>query len=167
VDETSAERLEAFMRLHYARMVHVVTFVGSAAESAEDLVQEAVARAWERLAKGEAIESIEAWVLTVALNLARSRLRKLRRPSHWLAGSDVATSPLEVVAGNLDVWRAIRALHRTQREVAALYYLTDFDIHSIASMREMSESAVKNALFKARQGLARALNPDLVGDWNA
>ena len=39
--------------------------------AAEDAVQEALARAWERSERGEHIESLRAWVMKVAINLVR------------------------------------------------------------------------------------------------
>ena len=46
--------------------------------AAEDAVAEALARAWERTDRGDAIDSLPAWVTRVALNLSKSRLRRLR-----------------------------------------------------------------------------------------
>jgi hypothetical protein len=44
--------------------------------AAEDAVQEALARAWERSERGQYIGSIPGWVTTVARNLLRDRFRR-------------------------------------------------------------------------------------------
>src|SRR5262245_66275769 len=75
VDEIA---LREFLHTAYPRLVAAVALVCGSRPAAEDAVQEALLRAWERSEKGEEIESLNAWVTTVALNLARSGLRRLR-----------------------------------------------------------------------------------------
>jgi DNA-directed RNA polymerase specialized sigma24 family protein len=59
----------------YASIVNVVTLATGSRPAAEDAVQQALARAWER----GGIDDLDKWVLAVALNLSRSRWRKLGR----------------------------------------------------------------------------------------
>jgi DNA-directed RNA polymerase specialized sigma24 family protein len=56
--------------------VAAVALVTGSRPAAEDAVQEALVRAWERTRKGEAIDSLGAWVATVALNVSRSGVRR-------------------------------------------------------------------------------------------
>jgi RNA polymerase sigma-70 factor (ECF subfamily) len=62
----------------YPRLVGGLAAICGSRAAAEDAVQEALARAWERSERGERIESLKAWVTTVSLNLTKSGLRKLR-----------------------------------------------------------------------------------------
>ena len=48
-----------FLAADYARLVAAVALVTGSRPAAEDAVQEALVRAWERTTKGEAIESLE------------------------------------------------------------------------------------------------------------
>ncbi len=75
------EELERFFVSSYGRMVGAITLVCRDRFTAEDVVNEALVRAWERSTRaGHApIRDLDRWVVTVALNLARSRWRKLRR----------------------------------------------------------------------------------------
>ena len=66
--------LRGFVETGYPRLVAAVTLVCDSRAAAEDAVQEALARAWER---GEQIDSLPAWVTTVSLNLARSGVRRV------------------------------------------------------------------------------------------
>ena len=128
--------------------------------AAEDAVQEALLRAWERSEKGEEIDSLEGWVTTVALNLARSGLRRLRserRARSRLAGSAVGAPP---TADRVDVDRALADLPRRQREVAVLRYYLQMSIREVASVLELEEGTVKSTLFRARAALAQALGID-------
>lgn len=60
-----------------------VALVTGDQSAAEDAVQEALLRAWERT---HPIERLDAWIVTVALNLTRSGLRRRRATSEGQAG---------------------------------------------------------------------------------
>ena len=55
-------------------------------------MQEALLRAWERSEKGDEIDSLDGWVTTVALNLARSGLRRMRSERRARARLDTSAS---------------------------------------------------------------------------
>lgn len=126
-------------------------------------MQEAVARAWERSERGADIESLTAWVTTVALNLARSRLRRVaaeRRARARLGTRE--SSPSEGHEDRIDVTRALEELPRRQREATVLRYYLGMDVKEVAAVLGMSEGSAKTTLFRARQALSRALGePDL------
>jgi RNA polymerase sigma-70 factor (ECF subfamily) len=67
-----------FIERDYPRLVAAVTLGCGSWAVAEDAVQEALSRAWERSERGERIDSLVAWVTRVALNLSRSWLRRVR-----------------------------------------------------------------------------------------
>ncbi|HET7928766.1 MAG TPA: sigma factor, partial [Actinomycetota bacterium] len=75
VDELA---IREFLHASYPRLVAAVALTSGSRPAAEDAVQEALLRAWERSEKGEEIDSLEGWVTAVALNLARSGLRRIR-----------------------------------------------------------------------------------------
>jgi RNA polymerase sigma factor (sigma-70 family) len=126
-------------------------------------VQEAVVRAWERSERGADIESLTAWVTTVSLNLARSRLRRVaaeRRARARLGAGE--SSPRESPEDRMDVTRALAALPRRQREATVLRYYLGMDMKEVAEVLGMSEGTAKTTLFRARRTLSRALGePDL------
>src|SRR4029079_5771562 len=72
------DRIRDFVDGEYAKVVATVALVCGSVATAEDSVQEALARAWERLDRGDDIDRLPAWVTTVALNLARSQMRRWR-----------------------------------------------------------------------------------------
>ena len=82
--------IREFLHGDYPRLVAGVAMVAGSRPAAEDAVQEALARAWERSERGEEIESLTAWVTAVSLNLARSRLRRVvaerRARERWHRG---------------------------------------------------------------------------------
>jgi RNA polymerase sigma-70 factor, ECF subfamily len=157
VDEVA---IREFLHTSYPRLVAAVALTSGSRPAAEDAVQEALLRAWERSEKGEEIDSLEGWVTTVALNLTQSGLRRIRserRARARLAGSTMCEPP---TADRIDVDRALAALPRRQREVAILRYYLQLDTREAASALELDEGTVKSTLFRARAALALALGVD-------
>lgn len=62
----------------YPRLVAGLAMAAGSRAAAEDAVQQAVARAWERSQRGESIDSLPAWITRVAVNLTHSRWRRAR-----------------------------------------------------------------------------------------
>lgn len=134
---------------------------------AEDLVQEALLRAWERARGGEAVISLHAWVTTVATNLARSQLRRQQAERRamarllgawpeWLVGQ--AGAAADVVDDGVDELRELLAgLPRRQREVLVLHYVADLDVASIAKLLGIGVGTVKSSLSRGRQAIVRTV----------
>lgn len=139
----------------FPRLVAGLTLISGSRAAAEDVVCEALARAWERSGRGQHIDSLPAWVTTVATNLARSRLRRLRVELRWRGSTPTPTGADDVEL--LDVDRALRRLSRRQREAAVLHYYLDLDVAEVARLLGLSEGTVKTNLFRARRALALAL----------
>lgn len=154
------EVIRDFLASDYPRLVAAVTLMCDSRPAAEDAVQEALARAWERTDRGEQIESLKAWVAKVAVNLVRSGFRRLmaeRRAKQRLASSSAPPHPLVRVEEAVDARRALAALPRRQREAIVLRYYLDLDVREIAAALGITEGTAKTTLFRARNSLARAL----------
>jgi RNA polymerase sigma-70 factor, ECF subfamily len=154
--------IREFLAGDYSRIVAGIALVAGSRPAAEDAVQEALARAWERSLRGEPIYRLEAWVTTVAMNLARSRLRRIR--AEWRARGRRPATPAAAPAPGperADLRRALEALPRRQREVTVLHYYLDLDVAEVARTLGVSRGAVKASLHVARRALARSLGePD-------
>jgi RNA polymerase sigma-70 factor, ECF subfamily len=139
---------------------------------AEECAQEALARAWQRVDRGEALDSLEAWTTRVALNWCHSQLRRRGAESRALLRVGTRRETMSRAGGSAEggdggerlsaeVHRAVLDLPFRQREVVVLHYLLDYDIATIARVAGISRGAVKNALFHARAALTLRLDePD-------
>ena len=143
----------------YPRLVAGVALITGNRAAAEDAVQEALARAWERSERGEQIESLPAWVTRVAMNLSKSRLRRMRVEAKHR--DSVARMPVADGGGasdsRIDIRRALAKLPHRQREVTVLRYYLGLNVVEIARTLELNEGTVKTSLFRARKALAAAL----------
>lgn len=142
----------------YPRLVAGVTLITGNRAAAEDAVQEALARAWERSERGEQIESLPAWVTRVAMNLSKSRLRRMRvETKHRAEIAGVVADSGTTSDSRIDVGRALAELPHRQREVTVLRYYLGLNVGEIAQTLELNEGTVKTSLFRARKALAAAL----------
>jgi RNA polymerase sigma-70 factor (ECF subfamily) len=148
--------VRAFLEEEYPRVVAAVAMVSDSRPAAEDAVCEALARAWERSERGERIESLAAWVTTVAMNLSRSRWRRLmaerRARERWDPRSAEPDSDRAV-----DVERALSRLSHRQRQAVVLHYYLGYEVRQVAGLLGISEGTAKSTLHRAREALARAL----------
>ena len=149
--------LEAFFHDGYARVLGVVTLVTGSHAVAEDAVHEALARAWGHR---RPIDHPDRWVLTVSLNLARNRWRKVRREVPIPPDAASGAGPADARPLSVDLRRALAALPRRQREVVVLHYLLDLPVAEVAAVLGLSVGGVKHALFRARASLASALTTE-------
>ena len=139
-----------------------VALVCGSVATAEDSVQEALARAWERLDRGDPIDRLPAWVTTVALNLARSQMRRWRseRRARDRLGPlrDDFSARARRERRRPCGARGTAVAPRRQREVTVLRYYLGLDVREIAAHLGIAEGTVKAMLFRARQSLAALLH---------
>ncbi len=157
VDETA---LREFLHTAYPRLVAAVALASGSRPAAEDAVQEALLRAWERSEKGEEIEALDAWVVSAALNLSRSGLRRLRSERRARARIGTFATSRDAMFDadrSIDVERALAALPRRQREAVVLRYFLQLDTREAAAALRVSEGTVKSTLSRARDALASSL----------
>lgn len=138
----------------------VYGLTGSMSE-AQDAVQEAFARAIASPSKVRAASNPEAWLLTVARNIARSRYRRRRRLDVLMRRKP--TEPTEMPGLSPDrvaLLAALQSLPMRQREAVALHYLADLDIASVAEIMAAPVGTVKSWIRRARIRLAEQLGTE-------
>ncbi|HEV8683266.1 MAG TPA: sigma-70 family RNA polymerase sigma factor [Actinomycetota bacterium] len=158
--------IRAFLEDEYPQLVAAVTLASGSRAAAEDAVCEALSRAWERSERGERIESLGAWVTTVAMNLVRSRWRRILAERRARARMDPPRREPPDAEAALDLRRALAGLSSRQREVVVLRYYLGHDVGEVARLLAVSEGTVKTTLHRARRSLARTLGAredDVVG----
>ena len=96
--------------LSYRRLVVQLYGVTGDAAEAEDLVQEAFVRAAAAGRRFLKLDNHEAWLRTVAINIQRSRWRKLRNFSRIRDRLAAPPTDLPALEDRLDVIEALRGL---------------------------------------------------------
>jgi RNA polymerase sigma-70 factor (ECF subfamily) len=153
------EVFERFCVDEYPRLVVAVALVVGDTEAAADAVNEALARAWNRVRRGHDIDSLGAWIRVVAINVGYDyHRRRALENKHY--GAFLERDHPEHNASweiSLDVRDALAALPKRQREVAVLHYLCDLSVATIAEELHISPGTVKTNLQRARVALQHSL----------
>jgi RNA polymerase sigma-70 factor (ECF subfamily) len=141
------------------RLLHTLYAMTGDLVEAQDVVQEAYARAWQRWSRLSSYDEPAAWVRTVAWRLAVSRRRKaLNRLG---AARRLHARPMPVAEPSADTAEIVAALRRlpdTQRRALALHYLCDLSVEAVAAETGVSTGTVKSRLSRGRTALAAVLN---------
>jgi len=160
-EELRDRRFEDFFRFDYPQLVTALRLVTGDDDRARDALDEACARACERLARGKEIDVLGAWIRVVAFNAARDsnrRRRSERRARERLAAPTVSTDADADVALSLDVQAALAELTRQQREVVVHFYFLDQSVDAIAEELGIASGTVKASLHRARTALRGVLS---------
>lgn len=132
-------------------------------EDAEDVTQEAFAKAYKSFSSLRDREQFRSWLVRItwrmALDFQRSRKRRsFREEIH--AGSvpgHVAQADLVEKERADRLWQAIDALPEKMRIVIILANIEEHGTLEIASMLDVAEGTVKSRLFHARRQLKELL----------
>lgn len=131
-------------------------------QDAEDVAQDAFAKAYRSFRQLRDRDRFRAWLVRMTWRLAIDRWRMDRRRSAREQSIElpaVATTEDVAVARERaeHLWRAIDALPEKLRVVVVLGAIEGHDIREIARLLDVPEGTVKSRLFLARRGLAESL----------
>jgi RNA polymerase sigma-70 factor (ECF subfamily) len=168
------EAYGALVRAHSAPVFRVAyRIVGNAAD-AEEIVQEAFLRGYQRLESFQQRSSFGTWIYRIAVHCALNRVRRSGTQAQCQRGDedDREGEPLQVAAQGVDPERSLRS-HQIQAALqAAMRRLTpmertafvlrhheDRPISEIAAVLGIAPNAAKQAVFRAVQKLRQVLAP--------
>ena len=154
---------DVFFHANFERTARAAAFVTRDAGTGQDLAQEAFTRLLERWSEMTSPEHARNWVYRVAMNLARSHLRKHLRVFLYglhrrddVDGSSATTSSDDW----LEVARALGALSPRQRECVVLVDYTDMDAAGAAAVLGLSPATVRVHVMRGRRALREGLGID-------
>jgi RNA polymerase sigma-70 factor, ECF subfamily len=145
---------------------------------AEDVVQEAVLKAYRKLASFRGDSKFSTWLISITLNEARARLRKQSRASTDSLDSQPENSG-DFTPAALTDWRevplaalerheirqliqsAVAELPDAYREIVTLRDVEELSVNDTAELLGISISLVKVRLHRARMMLQKKLVPHL------
>jgi RNA polymerase sigma-70 factor (ECF subfamily) len=161
----SWQRLIDYLRPFHDQAAATARRLSRSAGDGDDLFQEAVIRAYDKLPSLRDESRFRPWFYSILLSVHRNRSRRgfwrrfLRldgkdgRPID-VAGEDGATWD-EERRGAERVSRALACLTPDQREAVVLFEMDGFSIEEITAIQRVSMSAVKSRLSRARRRLRR------------
>lgn len=152
-----SESFDAFYHASFSRLVGQIYAMCGNVTEAQDCVQEAFIRAWDRRRVLDLEQAPEAWVRTVAYRLAVSRWRKARKAFLPPDRSRAPSPPAEPDVTRVALNRALQQLPADQRRAIVLHHLCDLPVAEIAAELGVPVGTVKARLSRGRTALAALL----------
>lgn len=155
-----AEAFDELYHASFARLVGQIYATCGNFSEAQDCVQEAFIRAWDRRRSLDLDQAPEAWVRTVAYRLAVSRWRRARKAFLPPDRSRTPAPPPEPDVTRVALARALQQLPADQRRAIVLHHLCDLPVAAIATELGVPVGTVKARLSRGRTALAALLSDD-------
>jgi RNA polymerase sigma-70 factor (ECF subfamily) len=163
LDEELEAAFEAHLRDSSSLVFRVAYGVLRHRQDAEDVAQEAFARAYHKIGQLRDRDRFRAWLVRMTWRLAIDRWRTDRRRTSREESALTLTAPrttdeeAETNERASLLWRAIDALPEKLRVVVVLAAIDEQDTREVARLLDVPEGTVKSRLHKARHRLAEAL----------
>lgn len=149
---------EEFFRSHHDPVYRAIcTTLGGEVDLAADAVDEAMARAYQRWAKVRDYDNPSGWVYRVALNYARTRLR--RRARRHSAPFDQPA--IDAPGFDPALFAALMDLPIDRRAVIVLKYYFDWTIPQISAALDVPAGTVKSRLGRGLDRLREEVDREL------
>ena len=171
VDDELAREFDALLVENSALAFRVAFSVLRHRQDAEDVAQEAFAKAHIRFRQLRDRQRFRSWLVRMvwrmALDRRRSDTRRTAREQEH--GRSSAISPREDAASDeraMLLWQAIDALPEKLRQTIVLANIEGHDVAEVAALLGIPAGTVKSRLFLARQQLKERLhwmNPERTG----
>jgi len=164
VDDADVREFESRLADSSALAVRVAYSVVRNRQDAEDVAQEAFARAYRRFSSLRDRERFRAWLVRMTWRLALDHRRSHKRRQ----ARDDAAMEITPQTGNLEtdtiaaerkarLWAAIEELPDRLRVVTVLAAMEGHGISEVAALLGVAEGTIKSRLFEARQKLHERL----------
>ena len=152
---------------------------------AEEVAQEAVLKAFKGLARFRQEAKFSTWLIQIAINEAKMKLRKDRRhlyesleegqqtddgdymPKDFADWREIPSEALEQKELRRALAKALDSLPEKYRTILVLRDVQQLTITETAQVLGLSEANVKTRLCRARLQMRDALAPGLDGAWSA
>ena len=156
--------LETLVRLYQEPALHAAVLVCRDAALAEDLVQAAFVRAYERSAQFDTRRPFGPWFIRSVVNdalKAVTRRRQVPLDPAWLStpapAADNPEARLAAAETREAIWAVLDQLSPPQRAAIVLRYYADLNDAEIAHMLDCPPGTVRRRLHGARQRLRQLL----------
>jgi RNA polymerase sigma-70 factor (ECF subfamily) len=135
------------------RLYRALYFITGSPDDAEELMQDAFLKLWERWDSIGVIEDPVAWLFRVSLNGFRMRARRARVAARRLVPIASPRDPFEDVNIREDVRRMLRSLPQRQRAALVLTEIFDYSSEQAAHILGIRPTTVRVLASQGRAAL--------------
>ena len=150
---------DAFFEEQHVRLARALYLLTGSAAEADELAQEALVRVYERWDRVGRMASPEGYLFRTALNLHRSRMRRLASRARQLFEPTAAADPADVVGDRDSIDRAMAALPAGQRGAVVLVEWLGMSSEDAAQVLHIKPGSLRARLSRAKAAL-RELGED-------
>ncbi|MGH3713781.1 MAG: SigE family RNA polymerase sigma factor [Micromonosporaceae bacterium] len=157
----TTNEFDAFYQATRGRVVAALYALTGDLSEAQDVTQEAYARAWQRWGSVGTYGDPEAWVRTVARRIAYSGWRKARnRITAYRRHGSAAHTPAPS-EDTVALVTALRQLSPEQREAIVLHHIVGLPVEEVARQTGAPAGTVKTRLSRGRRALSELLQVEV------
>jgi RNA polymerase sigma-70 factor (ECF subfamily) len=154
---SDTEEFDAFYNATNRRLLHQMYAMTGNLTDAQDCVQEAYARAWQRWKQVRETNDPAAWIRTVAWRIAASDWRKARNGMRAMTRLGAPESALPPSPDHVVLVDALRQIPEKHRRAVVLHHLVGLSVDQIADETNAPVGTVKAWLSRGRTALAELL----------
>jgi RNA polymerase sigma-70 factor (ECF subfamily) len=143
---------EIFLDVH-DRLYRALYFITGNDTDAEELMQDAFLKLWERWDRVDTIDDPVAYLFRVALNGVRTRARRARVSARKLLPVTSARDPFDDVDVREDVRRLLRSISPRQRAAIVLTEILGYGSEQAASIMGIKPTTVRVLASQGRAAL--------------
>jgi RNA polymerase sigma-70 factor (ECF subfamily) len=149
----AAPNFETFYQDAHARLYTALCLVTGSRLEAEEVMQEAFVRVWERWDRVGRLDAPTGYLYRTAMNLVRSRYRRASLALRRTVGLAPRTDDLAAVEDRVVVARALRSLTRDKRAAIVLISMFGLPSEEAGQILNMKPSAVRTLAARARTSM--------------
>src|SRR5688572_16212087 len=158
----TALRFEEFFEAEHVRLARALYLLTGSATEADELTQEAMVRVYERWDRVREMDSPQGYLFRTAMNLHRSRGRRLASRARHVLQPTPSPDPADVAQSRDSLSRALASLPTGQRGAVVLVEWLGMDPQEAATAL-----GIKPGSLRARLSRAKAALRDLLEDEDA
>jgi len=149
IEQARATWIEAIIKTHENKLYRTALAILGSKADAEDVVQDAFIKLFEKQQNFESPEHEAAWLIRVTVNLCKNRLRS----NWWRRRAPLLDTYPVQNDDQRDIMETVLALPAKYRGVIHLFYYEGYSTKEIAEITGQNESAVRQQLTRARRML--------------
>ena len=143
---------ELFLDVH-DRLYRALYFITGSSADAEELMQDAFLKLWERWDRLDTIEDPVAYLFRVALNGVRMRARRVRMAARRIIPAAGSRDPFDDIHVREDVRRMLRGISPRQRTAIVLTEILGYGSEQAARIMGIQPSTVRVLASQGRAAL--------------
>jgi RNA polymerase sigma-70 factor, ECF subfamily len=155
VDEVTS--FEDFFESHRRPLFGALCLVTGNRSEAEEIMQDAFLKVWERWERVAGLEDPNAYLFRVAMNLFRNRLRRVSLAARKALALAPSVDDLATIEDRDEVVRWLRPLPPRQRAAIVLTIYLDYSSDEAARILGIRPSTVRALATQGRAGVRHAL----------